>query len=660
MPDLHRLRLLERINNRVDSFIAYLDTDLRYVYNNAQYLRWFGQPTENLRGKHVREVVGEARWNVVKERYQRALAGEASSSITGFTSPETGKDGWGKIDFLPDLDEHGTVLGLFVLVSNVTELKQSERELEQARQQLENKVLERTRALQDREAHLRAITDAVPAGIAFFGRDRKCGFANRTFIEWLDVPPETVVGRAASELLPPEVSASLEISHGGAPWNVEAAFRRNGRARQLELHSVPQELGDPSSGFYLLAYDLTHRQAEEHHHRRMHLRMVESQRMESFGLLARGLAHDFNNSLQAIGGNLELVARTLVPGSPESQFLANAEKSARQAQEFCTELMAYSGRSSNQQAMLDLEDICKEMADFVQSQPDKNCEITLTSNAPLPRVRGNRTQLKQVVLNLLINAVQASSEEPAPIQIALRTRKVAEPLDLRPNSLPAGTYVVCEVVDHGLGMDVVAKERLFEPFFTTKSSGRGLGLAAVLGILRGHEGGIEVDSTPGDGTRVRIYLRALDMRAEIEAKPAEASWSGSGLALVIDDDHAVLEASAEILRQCGFDVFCSSSGEQALPVIEKNHELQLVLLDLLMPGLSGHETFSQIRKLRPQLPIIINSGFPTQAEELLRHERTALLPKPWFPDDLRRTAADLIGQRDSTATKFADDTSTLK
>ena len=394
--------------------------------------------------------------------------------------------------------------------------------------------------------------------------------------------------------------------------------------------------------FYLLAYDLTERQAHEQHHRRMHLRMVESQRVESFGLLARGLAHDFNNALQAIAGNLDLAAMTLDANSSESKYLANAKTSARQAQEFCIELMAYSGRSSSQHSILQLELVCQEMADLVRSQPDASCEISVTSESVLPPVHGNRTQLKQVLLNLLNNAVQANTGRQAPIEVKLRTCQLEEPLDLKQASLAAGTYLVCEVEDRGIGMDDVAKDRLFEPFFTTKSNGRGLGLAAVAGILRGHDGGIEVRSEAGQGTTMRVYLSALDAQSQTDSKPIEASWSATGLALVVDDDRAVLETSAEVLRQCGFDVFCAASGYQALRVVESNRELGLVLLDLRMPGLSGHETFDRIRQLQPGLPIIINSGFPTQAEQLLEHDRTALLPKPWFPEDLRKVAAQLL------------------
>ena len=645
-----RLALLERINDRVAIFLAYLDTDLRYVYNNAQYERWFAKSLDELTGRHVREVVGSERWSVVAPQYERALAGEHVQMVAQFERPD-GQYGWGQVDILPDRDADGELVGLLVLVTNVTELKEKEQELALAQERLEERVRERTAELHHRESQLRSITDALPAGIAFFDDDGHCEFSNQALVQWL-CPDREIKGQRIEDLfsgiLPQRflegVRRGLDVI---ADIRLPSSDRSDGEFRELEVHGVATRIDGPE-GFYLLAYDVTARQKERRRRQRTHKKLVEAQRLESLGLLTRGLAHDFSNLLHSIHGNLEMAMDEVGDGVVRT-YLDNADRATQQAAEFCAELLAYSGNTKAPRKLIDPRESAAETARFVQSLAPQGSSIEVDLADDVPLISANAAQFKQVLLNLLTNALQSAGGGPVTVRLDLERR--SEP-GLSPQDCNRDVAVI-RVSDDGAGMDQRAQDRLFEPFFTTKAQGRGLGLAAVKGIVQAHGGQIEIDSTLGRGSVFEASFPAAGHLLDFAEASQAVTWSGDGLALVIDDDHEVLEVSAEVMRRLGFDVLTALCGEDGLALVDGNHNLRLVLLDLMMPGIGGRETLQLLRDRLPDLPVIIHSGFPDEAATLEGLPFTTVLPKPWRPEDLRVAAAQLLDQR-TTDTRRSD------
>ena len=634
-----RLALLERINSRVDVFLAYLDTDLRYVYNNAQYERWFARSLDQLTGRHVSEVVGEERWEVVSSQYERALDGEHIQMVSRFQRPD-GQQGWGQIDILPDHDEsNGAVIGLLVLVTNVTDLKQKEAQLAQAQERLEDRVRERTEELHHRESQLRSITDAVPAGIAFFDGQGNCEFSNQALVNWL-CPEREIVGVSIDELFSGILPLRfIEGVRRGVDVTADVRMPdgQDAEVRELELHGVASQADGPE-GFYVLAYDVTARQQERRRQQRTHKKLVEAQRLESLGLLTRGLAHDFSNLLHNIHGNLEM-AKDEISDERVRSYLENADRATQQAAEFCAELLAYSGNTKAPRKLIDPRESAAETAKFVQSLAPDGARFVVELGDDVPFISANAAQFKQVLLNLLNNALQSAGGDPVTVRLELERRT-----ETGNSSDGDRDFAVVRVSDNGAGMDQRARDRLFEPFFTTKAHGRGLGLAAVKGIVQAHGGHIGIESTLGKGSTFEASFPAAGHILEFGDASQAAAWSGDGLALVIDDDPEVLEVSAEVMRRLGFDVLTAASGEEGLALVEGSHTPRLVLLDLMMPGIGGRETMQLLRQRIPDLPVIIHSGFPDQAAALEGQPFTTVLPKPWRPADLRLAAAHLLDE----------------
>jgi PAS domain S-box-containing protein len=371
--------------------------------------------------------------------------------------------------------------------------------------------------------------------------------------------------------------------------------------------------------------------------RRAEEQMRNAQKLESLGVLAGGIAHDFNNLLVGVLGNAGLAMLELPPDSPARQAIRDIEMSAQRAAELTRQMLAYSGRGSFRVEPVDVSDVVEEMTQLLRRVISKQAQLSLRLGRQLPAVVADATQLRQVVMNLITNASDALGDRLGTITLetgvveANRQMLASTYLD---EELPAGQYVYIDVTDTGEGMDAATSARIFEPFFTTKFTGRGLGLAAVLGIVRGHKGAIALQSTPGAGTRFRVLLPATAGIASLSIEPAAAALAqGSGRVLLVDDEEAVRGLARRVLERGGFDVVEATSGEDALA--QYNQEpgaVAAVVLDLTMPGLSGEATFHELRRLRPDLPVVLSSGYvPDEGSAL---EGVPFLAKPYRPTEL--------------------------
>jgi CheY-like chemotaxis protein len=336
-------------------------------------------------------------------------------------------------------------------------------------------------------------------------------------------------------------------------------------------------------------------------------------------VLAGGIAHDFNNLLTGVLGHAELALGNLPPGSPAQANIAGIMDSARAAAELTHQMLAYSGRGQFVVEALDLNRLVAGMARLLEVSISKKALIKYELADGLPAIEADGTQLRQVAMNLIVNASEAIGDRSGVISLATRLVdcdreyfRGAPPEE----TLPPGRYVALEVGDTGCGMDKETRERIFEPFFTTKFTGRGLGLAAVLGIVRGHGGTIKIASEPGKGTEFQLLFPALDelpvSSGEEEAKPA-GSWRGTGTVLLVDDEERVLRVGKLFLERAGFDVLTAPDGRAALEIFERRvDDITCVVLDLTMPEMDGAQCFHELRRIREDIAVILSSGYSQQ------------------------------------------------
>lgn len=353
--------------------------------------------------------------------------------------------------------------------------------------------------------------------------------------------------------------------------------------------------------------------------------LQESQRLESLGVLAGGIAHDFNNLLMGVLGNAGVALAEIPSGSTAEAAVQDVIHAARSAADLTRQLLAYSGRGQFVIERVDLSALVRESARLLGTAISRKATVTFDFAEGLPEVEADATQLRQVAMNLVANASDALGDQPG--VITLHTR----PVD--------GARVLLEVRDTGEGMDSETSRRMFDPFFTTKAHGRGLGLAAVLGIVRGHQGTIEVESSPGRGTSVKILLPAAPLarrggRAAPKSPPTTAGVRAT--VLLVDDEELVRRTTGRMLARSGCRVELAENGKQALELLgTRGAEIDVVLLDLTMPELSGEETLERIRARWPDLPVVLTSGFTADAARPSGAGPTDFIQKPYGPGELQ-------------------------
>ncbi len=362
--------------------------------------------------------------------------------------------------------------------------------------------------------------------------------------------------------------------------------------------------------------DLTEARERETARERLEERMRQGQQLESLGVLAGGIAHDFNNLLVGVLGNAELAARDLPDGSPTRAAVDAIQLAATRAAELVGEMLVQAGHTRPHVRPVHLPELIAEMKELLWASLPKTVRLEPSFPEGLPAVVADPTQLRQVIMNLITNAADASESSGGAMQVqASEVVLDAPPPGLAPTlELEPGRYLRLTVRDHGEGMDQSTVARMFEPFFTTKFAGRGLGLAAVLGIVRTHRGGIAVHSEPGKGTTVELFLPlAGAVEADAEASVGRAKKEPRGqrpCVLVVDDERLVRDVAERMLLAAGYDVLPAADGLEGLRVFSENqHRVQAVVLDMAMPGLDGLAVFKELRRVSPTVPVLFSSGY---------------------------------------------------
>ena len=375
-------------------------------------------------------------------------------------------------------------------------------------------------------------------------------------------------------------------------------------------------------------------------------------------MLAGGIAHDFNNLLTTILGHASLTQMDLPAASPVRNYIEQIVTASRRAANLCKQMLAYTGKGQVAMERVDLSQVVQETIHLLQVSISKTAAIEFHLLPNLPEIQADVSQLCQIIMNLVLNASEAIGSKEGRISVATGTTRVdrAELDELvRAAEVPDGDYVFLDVCDTGCGMAAETRQRIFDPFFTTKFTGRGLGLAAVLGIVRGHRGAIRVQSEPGQGTAFRIFFPIASApsagnRAKAPAEAAALTWRGEGTVLVVDDEETIRTLAACMLERLGFQALVAEDGQAALERIRAGDEqIRFLLLDLTMPHMSGDETFRAVRLLRPELPVILMSGYSEQeaTARFAGQNLAGFLSKPFTCAQLTDIVRQVLGQEDS-------------
>ena len=393
------------------------------------------------------------------------------------------------------------------------------------------------------------------------------------------------------------------------------------------------------------------RQRAEKNRLRMEARLWQAQKMESLNVMAGSIAHNFNNMLQGVLGYQQLALNHLQSGSSERKDIEEASKAAKRAAEMSTLMLTYVGQGKKVVKPFNLSELAETTFEiFATTIPGKiSRRINLAHETET--ILGDPAQIQQLVMNLVANAVEAIGDEEGSIFVTTKVmacnRDHLMQTDLG-EDLPEGDYVVLDIADTGCGMDRKTQARAFEPFFTTKFTGRGLGLAAVLGIVRGHKGTIELDSKPGRGTTVRVLFPATDEPAELSINPpkvAQEPHRGATI-LFVDDEEVVRDVGKKMLEKVGFTVLPAADGYEAVGLFrERANEIDCVLLDLSMPGMDGSEVFNKLREIREDVPVIIATGFSEEQVEkqFAGKGRVGIIQKPYQLASLAEKLCEVLG-----------------
>ena len=626
-----RYRLL--IENAEFPVLVTALTDARVLFINERAALFFGLP--------AREAVGEYApdyW-VYPETRERFIAELVKHGrVTGFEAllvTRNGEQRWVLIS--ANLIEYIDKQASFIVFSDITERKRMEEELRASKEELNKYFMN--------SLDLLCIADTD-------------GYFHRLNPEWqrtLGYTLSELEGKRFLDFVHPDdvettLKAMAELAAAKEVLNFVNRYRcRDGSYRWIEWRSYPV-----GKTIYAVARDITERKRAEEERLQLERRLLDAQKLESLGIMAGGIAHDFNNLLAVIVGNLDLVLLRLPQVSAVRVRLEQALEATRRAVDLTGQMLAYIGMGRFVVTRVDLSGLVREKADLFRAVVARTSTLNLHPSPEPLFTEADSGQVQQVIMNLITNASEAMEEKPGTVTVTTGVEECDEAylsrsrLEGKP---PAGRFVYVEVADTGCGMDEQTQQRLFDPFFTTKFVGRGLGMSAVLGIVRGHKGAIIVESAAEVGSSIRVLFPAFREESgtaeEVpgELPPASGTRAHCRTVLVVDDEEAVREVGSAFLETIGFQAITAADGEEALLLFKQHaNELACVLLDLTMPRMDGVSTFREMRRLRTDVPVILCSGY-TEEDATQRFTSQGLagfIQKPYRMQNLKEELARVL------------------
>jgi len=527
------------------------------------------------------------------------------------------------------------------------------KETELQRVKKEARLLEeRNAALRLSEERFRCLVDKMSnIGVLAVNSRGKVTFWNETCRAFYGYRSDEACGRKLSDLIIPEhlrnwFTAFVQsgMKNGEFEVNLRAL---DGGLKSVLISLVPLKEDET----FVIQVDLTSQRHAENQRTLLEAQMRRTQKLEALGTLAGGIAHDFNNLLQGILGNAALLCENLKDGTEERHKSELIKTAAERSADLCVQMLDYAGVKPASHEPLNINNVIRDISVLLETSLPKDVNLVMDLSNRVPQVQGDKSQLRQVIMNLVLNGAESiigSGEVEISTDFVFRKMEHFK-YNLLDETPEDGDYLLMQVKDSGSGIDPVTLTRIFDPFFSTKNTGRGLGLAAVLGIIRGHSGAIMVNSEPGSGTEFSVYLRACgENKPEIIGIPAAVSYqslSGRKI-MVVDDDDIVRETITSILDTTGCQFIPVSGGVEAIALLENDKDIpDLMILDLTMPELSGAAVFLRLRDMGLQFPVIVVSGYSKEKQSSLFPGRTpdGFLQKPFSPDELKGMLCSLLG-----------------
>jgi two-component system cell cycle sensor histidine kinase/response regulator CckA len=647
MKNLDPYRLL--FETTVDYAVFHLSLDGTIQTWNPGAARIFGYEDSEIIGRHGSLLfTPEDNLNGASEHDARFAIESGRAEDSRWHVRKNGTRFWANGVMVGLRDPGGQVIGLAKIVRDDTERKRAE---EQLQYQLN-------------------LADAIAAnaaeGLLLMDKEGRITFANPTVEAMFGWSQEELIGTPLHDKLhcrrpdgtwyPSEECPHNQVLITGETLRTDDDFfvHRNGNILPVSCSIAPIRADSIIAGAIMVVRDLTEQKEAEASQRENQEALQQAQKLESIGVLAGGIAHDFNNLLTGIMGNAGLARRAITAGKTEqaATLLRDVLSASQRAADLTRQLLAYAGKGRFVIMPVDLCKLVSEVSTLIRTSISKKITLVLDVPEDCPLVEADRAQLQQLVMNLVINGGEAIGDAPGTLTVRVRTEHFTERRE-RPRAegfpITTGDYVRIDVMDTGEGMDAETRSRIFEPFFTTKFLGRGLGLSAALGIVRGHRGSISVRSEPGHGTTFTILLpvqREVYRPERISGRvTVEREIHGVGTILVADDEEGIRSLVESVLTEAGYTVELVEDGAGAIERLrELGDQVRLVLLDLTMPVLGGAEAATELRQIQPEIPIVAMSGYG-DIEVMQRFSDVGVddfLPKPFTPDQLTAKIRDIL------------------
>jgi two-component system cell cycle sensor histidine kinase/response regulator CckA len=506
--------------------------------------------------------------------------------------------------------------------------------------------------LRKSEEKYRMILETIKEG--YYETDLKGNFTffNPATCEILGWTPEKLLGLNYRRLVQKDCvdgvfrAFNQVYKNGCAAQDIEwQLIRSDGTIAHIET-SVTRLAGSNGKpvGFRGIIRDVSERKESEEERRRLQNQLQLAQKMEAIGTLAGGIAHDFNNLLMAVQGNVSLMLCDTDHTSPIYKRLTNIEKQVTSGAKLTSQLLGYARKGKYELKPFDLNKLVRETAETF-GRTKKEIKIGLNLASDLLAVEADPNQVEQVLLNIFINAWQAMPEGG---ELQICSANVTEEAMLNRRFRPRpGHYAMLSIFDTGMGMDQETMARIFEPFFTTKGMGRGtgLGLASAYGIMKSHGGYIDVDSKKGEGSTFLLYFPATAKSVQEAMSIVQDVRNGNGSVLLVDDEEEVLQVGSEMLKRLRYDPFSAKEGTEAVEMYRNNlGKIDLVILDMIMPGMSGSQTFDKIKEIHPEAKVLLSSGYSIegQAREIINRGCCGFIQKPFTMNDLSAKLQGLL------------------
>lgn len=546
--------------------------------------------------------------------------GKTHSVVVPYPS-ERDPTGWIDVSSFPLTDEAGRIFGVIEYVKDITALKKTEE------------------ALHRSEARIRSLIDAISETVVLIDREGIILAANAVLAERLGRASEELTGKCLFAFLPTHVSqsrkkAAHEVVATGKP--VQTVDERNGRIYRTQWFPVFDQSGAVIQ-IAVFGADITET-------RRLESSLIQAQKMEAIGTLAGGIAHDFNNLLMGIQGRISLMLLDTLPSHPFLEHLKAVEQYVQSAANLTKQLLGLAKGGKYQTKVTDLNDLVMRGSSLF-GRTKKEITIHHNLQKSLWPVEVEPGQIEQVLLNLYLNAWQAM---PGGGELYLETENVE--LDegrVKPYGFSPGRYVRLCVTDTGIGMDPTLVDRIFDPFFSTKGSGigTGLGLSTAYGIITNHGGFIEVSTQRGQGTTFSLFLPVTEKSPIPVAKAPQEIARGTETILIVDDEEMILEVTKEILEKTGYRVMTAQSGKEAVELYGSNPDIDLVVLDIIMPEMSGEATLSMLQQINPEVKVLLASGYSVegQASRMVARGCRGFVQKPFLLQELSKKIREALG-----------------